>query len=89
MVTHADDQWAWWFLRRIGFTDEEDKVTREWLAPVNAFLAGEYKKAAEQWYGRLPTREDMTKFRELRGWKIRVVDDERWDRCMEIATACT
>lgn len=89
MVTHGDDQWAWWYLRRFGFTEREDPVAREWLAPVNAFLAGEYKSAAEQWYGRMPTVEDMTRFRELRDWQIKVVDDERWEHSLEIAKACS
>lgn len=85
VVTHADDQWLWWYLSRFGFSAHEDKVSREWLAPLASFLAGDYKTAAEQWYGFAPSKEDQTKFRELRDAQIKVVDDERWNRCIEIA----
>ncbi|CAK9781357.1 carboxylesterase-lipase family protein [Cutaneotrichosporon oleaginosum] len=85
VVTHADDQWAWWYLSRFGFSAEEDKVIRAWLAPVVPFIAGDYKAAAEQWYGFVPSQKDQTRFRELRDGKIAVVEDERWARCIEIA----
>lgn len=87
VVTHADDQWAWWFLSRFGFSAAEDKVTREWLAPLVPFLEGRYEEAAKAWYGFVPEQKDQTRFRELRDAKIAVVDDERWSRCIEIADA--
>lgn len=85
VVTHADDQWAWWFLSRHGLSKEEDESTRAWLAPLVPFLAGDYKTAAREWYGFAPAQKDQTRFRELRDGKIAVVDDERWEQCIGIA----
>lgn len=85
-VTHADDYWVWWYGARYGWTDEDKRVNREWLAPVQKFLEGKHDEAAKEWYeGK--DHGDGRKLREIRDGKISVADDDRWEECMRIAAA--
>jgi hypothetical protein len=84
-VTHGDDQPLWWFLTRYGFSPADEETAKAWLRPVQAFLDGDEEEAAKEWYmGETPPK-DGKRMREVRNGEIRVVDDDRWERCEGLA----
>lgn len=87
IVTHADDTWAWWYSRRLGYTDSDVIASQEFLKPVATFLQGDLPKAAKEWWGHEPTSEDGQRLREIRGGKTSVVQDDRWDDAIKLAAA--
>ncbi|KAL1407474.1 hypothetical protein Q8F55_006907 [Vanrija albida] len=87
IVTHADDTWAWWYSRRLGYTDADAASNQDFLKPVATFLQGDVSKAAKEWWGHEPTPEDGQRLREIRGGKTSVVQDDRWDAAIKLAAA--
>jgi len=76
-VPHAFDFLHWFYIKRVGFTEAEDRVIREWLAPFAKFIKGE-----EVVWG----TSDVTQFRHLtEDAKIEIVQDPHWGNLMDTA----
>jgi len=76
-VPHAFDFLHWFYIKRVGFTEKEDKVIREWLEPFAKFIKGE-----EVLWG----TSDVTQFRHLtEDAKIEIVQDPYWGHLMDTA----
>ena len=76
-VPHAFDFLHWFYIKRVGFTEAEDKAIREWLAPFAKFIKGE-----EVTWG----TSDVTQFRHLTDdAKIEIVQDPYWGKLMDTA----
>jgi len=76
-VPHAFDFLHWFYIRRVGFTQEEDKAIREWLEPFAKFIRGE-----DVTWG----TSDVTQFRHLtEDAKIEIVQDPYWGNLMDTA----
>jgi hypothetical protein len=76
-VPHAFDFLHWFYIKRVGFTEAEDKAITEWLEPFAKFIKGE-----DVTWG----TSDVTQFRHLtEDAKIEIVQDPYWGNLMDTA----
>jgi len=78
-VPHAFDWLHWWFVKRIPFSEKEEKVIREWLVPFAEFVKGD---ETVEW-----GTKDVTEFRHLtEDATIEIVKDPYWAKLMDTAS---
>ena len=76
-MCHGADMPIWWCSGfRTGFTDEDKKVTQEWLEPFAHFIA----RRETKWGAK-----DEDEFRRLdESGEIMVVKDEDWEKGLRV-----
>ena len=78
-----------WYSKRYGFTEPDCKITQSWLSPMLPFFSGDIDEAARLWWKESSTGvpASMQTQRILKDGEIKVVEDDRWDRCVRLAEA--